>query len=132
MKKTEIEYRVPYADTDKMGVVYYANYFVYFERLRGEILRNAGIPYSMLEERGLMLPVIEAYCKYKSPARYDELLTICGAVEEAKGVRIKIACEVYRKNELLAAGHTVHACMNREGHPVRVPPELEALVCSHS
>lgn len=127
MKKTEIQYRVPYADTDQMGVVYYANYLIYFERLRTEILREGGIPYSVLEENGVMLPVTEAYCSYKSSAKYDDLLTISGWVDEIRGVRIKIACEVYRENELLVTGHTVHACISPEGKLVKPPPELVAL-----
>jgi acyl-CoA thioester hydrolase len=89
--RTSIDYRVPYADTDKMGVVYYANYLVYFERLRSELLREAGLPYGELEKTGLALPVIEAVCHYKSPARYDELVQISGVVEEVKGAKLKIA-----------------------------------------
>ena len=71
----DMEYRVPYADTDQMGVVYYANYLEYFERSRTEMLRAAGLPYSELEKKGIILPVSEAYCKYLGPARYDDLPT---------------------------------------------------------
>ncbi len=127
MKETTISYRVPYADTDQMGVVYYANYLVYFERVRSELLREAGMPYGELEKAGLALPVIEAVCRYKSPARYDELVSISGHVEEVKGARIKIACSVSRDGEVLAEGHTVHACVNKEGRPIRAPKELAAL-----
>jgi acyl-CoA thioester hydrolase len=125
MNVTEIRYRVPYADTDKMGVVYYANYLVFFERLRTELLREAGLPYRKLEEAGVMLPVVEAVCNYRSPARYDDLLTIRGWVESAKGVRIKIVCEVIgEKGERIASGHTVHACIGDNGKPIRPPPEI--------
>ncbi len=127
MAATELQYRVPYADTDQMGVVYYANYLIYFERLRTEILRENGLPYRQLEEDGIMLPVIEAQCSYKAPAKYDDLLTIRGYVEEAKGVRIKIVCEVYRDGLLLVSGFTVHACMTRDGRPIRVPAALQAI-----
>ena len=123
-----ISYRVPYADTDQMGVVYYANYLVYFERLRSELLRNAGFPYGEMEKQGIALPVIEATCRYKSPARYDELIEISGFVEEAKGAKIKMACKVSRNGELLAEGHTIHACINKDGRPIRVPQALVALV----
>ncbi len=127
MKVTETEYRVPYADTDQMGVVYYANYLIYFERVRNEILREAGLPYRVLEEQGLMLPVIEATCRYRMPARYDDVLTLRGWVEEAKGARTKICCEVCRDGELLVSGHTIHASINKDGRPVRLPDNLIAL-----
>ena len=86
--KTTIPYRVPYADTDQMGIVYYANYFVYFERLRNELLRATGVPYRVWEERGLRLPVVEAHAAYIAPARYDDLLEIpqMAADIEARGV----------------------------------------------
>ena len=125
MKQSEISYRVPYADTDQMGVVYYANYLIYFERVRNELLREHSIPYTELEAQGVMLPVVEAYCKYISSAHYDDLLTIRGWVDQIKGVRIKIACEVLRGDERLMLGHTVHACMSPEGRLVRPPQELK-------
>ncbi|OGV52952.1 MAG: hypothetical protein A2X49_10705 [Lentisphaerae bacterium GWF2_52_8] len=127
MKATELSYRVPYAETDQMGVVYYANYLIYFERIRTELLREAGLPYRKLEENGIMLPVIEAVCRYKSPARYDDLLRLLGWVEEVRGPRIRIACEVRREEDLLVNGYTVHACVNREGRPIRAPKELLSL-----
>jgi len=128
MKETSISYRVPYADTDQMGVVYYANYLVYFERVRSELLREAGMPYGELEKAGLALPVIEAVCRYKSPARYDELVQISGRVEEVKGARVRIACHVSRDGELLAEGYTIHACVNKDSRPIRAPKELASLV----
>lgn len=127
MAVTKLQYRVPYADTDQMGVVYYANYLIYFERLRTEILREGGFPYRQLEEEGVMLPVIEAQCFYKAPARYDDLLTLTGYVAEVKGPRIKIVCEVYCNGQLLTHGYTVHACINRDGRPIRVPEFLKKL-----
>jgi acyl-CoA thioester hydrolase len=129
MSRAEMHYRVPYADTDKMGVVYYANYLVYFERLRNELLRESGLPYAEFESRGLMLPVVEAHCRYHAPAGYDDLLTIVGWIAEARGPRLTIRCEVRRDGILLVSGHTVHACVDiRTRRPVRPPPELTALV----
>ena len=129
MKKSVILYRVPYADTDQMGVVYYANYLVYFERLRNELLREAGIPYLEIEKRGIMLPVIEAVCKYKNPARYDDLLEISGWVQEVRGAKIIINCEVRKNGELLVEGHTVHACVDiASRRPIRPPDDFEKLV----
>lgn len=124
---TSIEYRVPYADTDQMKVVYYANYLVYFERLRNELLRGTECTYYQMEESGFALPVIEAVCHYKSSARYDDLLTIRGRVASIKGVRVTIECEVLRGDELLVHGHTVHACIDiKTGRPCRVPDSIAA------
>lgn len=129
MSRTEIKYRVPYADTDQMGVVYYAHYLVYFERLRNELLREAGFPYYEIEKQGLMLPVIEAVCRYRNPARYDDMLSISGWVDEIKGVKVKICCEIRKDGDLLAEGHTVHACVDiRSRRPIRPPENLMALV----
>ena len=91
----DISYRVPYADTDQMGVVYYANYLEYFERSRTELLRSAGLPYSELERLGLFLPVSEAHCRYLAPAHYDDLLTLRSWVAEVKGVRLRIESEFH-------------------------------------
>ena len=123
-KKTAIQYRVPYADTDQMGVVYYANYLIYFERLRNELLRQSGTPYKIWEQRGIFLPVVESHCRYRNPAFYDDQLRIIGWVDSFGKTRIRIAYRVERGGKLLAEGSTVHACLNRHGRPVRLPPEL--------
>ena len=80
-----------------------------------------------MEKNGIMLPVIEAVCKYRRPAKYDDLLTISGQVEEVSRARIKMACEVHRNDELLVSGYTVHACVNLEGRPSRLPELLAGL-----
>ncbi len=118
-----IQYRVPYADTDQMGVVYYANYYVYFERCRNELLRGTQMDYRELEDKGgIAMPVIESRCFYRASAKYDDLITVTGRVTEAKGVRVKIECEVLRGDEVLTTGYTVHACIDmKSGRPVRVP-----------
>ena len=112
MKKTRLVYRVPYADTDKMQVVYYANYFVYFERVRNEMLRESGLTYSQMEKRGLLLPVVEAHCVYRLPAVYDDLVDIVGWFETGTATRIRIVCEIIREKKLLATGYTIHACLS--------------------
>ncbi len=121
---TTISYRVPYADTDQMGIVYYANYLVYFERLRNELLRETGTPYKIWEEKGLLLPVIEAFCRYRAPAQYDDLLTVSGRITSGKGTRIRIDYEVCKGELVLTEGYTIHACLNRSGRPTRIPEEL--------
>lgn len=130
MKETTImQYRVPYADTDQMGVVYYANYLVYFERMRTELLRGAEFSYKEMEESGIMLPVIEAVCKYKRAASYDDILDFSGWLEEVKGAKVKICCEVSKDGVLLAHGYTVHACVDRDTRrPVRPPACLVNMV----
>ena len=125
--ETSLDYRVPYADTDQMSVVYYANFLVYFERLRNELLRAAGYTYLQMETEGLMLPVLEAHCRYLQPARYDDLLTIRGRGEAISPTRIKVHCEVWREETLLAEGHTIHACVSADRRrPVRLPEALRA------
>ncbi len=126
-KMTVMPYRVP--DTDQMGVVYYANYLVYFERFRNELLRDAGYTYLRLEEEGIAMPVIEAVCHYKASAKYDDLLEVTGRFAEAKGVKVKIECEVRRNGKILVEGYTVHACMDmKTGRPTRPPEFIRALL----
>ena len=117
----DMQYRVPYADTDQMGVVYYANYLEYFERSRTEMFRAIGMPYSLMEEKGIILPVSEAQCKYYSSAKYDDLLTFRSYVDEYSRVKVKLNTEVWRGEELLAKGYVVLACVNREFKITRLP-----------
>lgn len=121
----DCDYRVCYGDTDQMGVVYYANYFVFFERGRTEMLRQAGFPYSRLEELGVFLPVIEAKCRYFAPARYDDLLTLRSTVLELGRIRMTIGTQVLRENKVLVSGEVTLASVNAERRPVRVAKELE-------
>ena len=129
--KISVDYRVPYADTDQMGVVYYGNYLALFERARNELMRAIGYAYRECEAEGWMLPVVHAELDYKSPARYDDLLEITAYIREMKGVRIEIACEVRRKGEdaVLVAGFTRHCFVSSATfRPVPPPPRLlEAL-----
>ena len=119
---TQLTYRVPYADTDQMGIVYYANFLVYFERSRNEALRSLGLTYREMESEGILLPVIEAHCRYLQPALYDDLLEIHGWFELEGRTRVRACCEVRRGETLLAEGYTIHACLSRETRrPVRLP-----------
>jgi len=118
-------YRVPYADTDQMGVVYYGNYLSLFERARNELMRACGYTYRECEQEGFMLPVVHAEVDYKSPAKYDDLLEIAAWVQLQKGVRIEIACEVRRKGEekLLVSGFTRHAFVSTKDFRPCPPPQ---------
>ncbi len=109
------EVRVRYAETDQMGIVYYANYLVWFEIGRVELLRSLGLAYSQLEtEHQCILPVVEAKCRYRSPARYDDRILIETRPALLRGSVIKFAYRILRKApegkepELLAEGETVH------------------------
>ena len=125
MHKTTIEYRVPYADTDMMGVVYYANYLVFFERVRNELMRSCGYTYKECEAEGWGLPVTHAECNYHGSAKYDDLLEISAWVKSRKGVRIEIACEIRRKGEdqVLVDGFTRHAFVSLPAFRPCPPPE---------
>lgn len=126
MVEAQISYRVPYADTDQMGVVYYANFFVYFERVRNELLRNMGLPYTSLEADGLMLPVASANCDYKIPAKYDDLLRIKASITQLKGCRMLVTNEVYNQHdELLVTGGTTHCFISAESRrPTKIPENV--------
>ena len=121
----ECDYRVCYGDTDKMGVVYYANYFEFFERGRTEMMRSAGFPYAKLEELGVFLPVVEAKCRYFAPAHYDDLVTLRSAVLELGRIKLRIGTQVRLGDKVLVSGEVTLACVSPERKPVRVPPELE-------
>jgi len=115
--------RVPYAHTDQMGFVYYANYLVYFEMARAEMLREVCLPYGELEKQGLFLPVVEAHCEYKSPAHFDDQLEILSQCQ-IRGVRLRVDYQLNRGKEPIASGYTVHACVSRESRVMRPPTSL--------
>ncbi|MCM3273832.1 acyl-CoA thioesterase [Paenibacillus elgii] len=123
--------RVRYQETDQMGVVYHANYLNWFEVGRTEMIRELGLPYQALETRGLLLPVIEADLKFRSPARYDDLVTINTKIVELTSLRIRFAYEIKRGEELLVTGGTQHVWLNQDWKPVRIDrdvPDLYALL----
>jgi acyl-CoA thioester hydrolase len=131
--------RVRYAETDQMGIVYYANYLVWFEIGRVELLRSLGLTYSQLEiEDRCILPVVEATCRYRSPARYDDEILIETRPALLRGSVIKFAYRILRKAlegdepTLLAEGETVHvvcdAELNRKPLPDRYAEALRAMI----
>ena len=131
MYQTELKYRILYAHTDKMGVVYYGRYYEYFEAGRNDMLRKLGYPYTELEKKNISLPVIESYCKYYSSAKYDDVIVIMTYMKEIPTVRIKIDYEIYTSNDLIASGYTKHAFVNSEKmKPVRPPEQFIELIKS--
>lgn len=121
--------RVRYAETDQMGVVYHSNYFVWFEVGRTDLLRATGITYREMEAEGVSLPVIEAHCEYKQPARYDDDLDIRTTAQLISPVRVTFSYEVVRPadNQTVAIGQTVHASIDRSGRPCRLPARVREL-----
>ncbi len=121
--------RVRYADTDRMGVAYYSNYLVWFEVGRTEWLRQAGFTYREFEEAGIILPVIEAHCEYRQPARYDDELEIRTRGILLSPVRVEFDYEIAFQHAATVAafGRTVHAAVDRTGRPTRLPGRVKDL-----
>jgi acyl-CoA thioester hydrolase len=121
--------RVRYAETDTMGVVYYANYLVWFEVGRTDLLREAGWSYREMEQQGFSLPVIEAHCEYRQPARYDDVIEIRTTGALMSPIRLRFDYQVARAGDdiALATGHTIHATLGRDGRPCRLPQRARAL-----
>ena len=122
--------RVRYAETDKMGYAYYANYLAWFEVGRCEWLRQQGWTYREMEDvGGTMLPVIEAHCDYRLPARYDDELEIRTRGELVTPVRVRFLYDVVRRADgvTTAAGYTVHASTDLTGRPTRLPARVRVL-----
>jgi len=119
---------VRYAETDRMGVVYYANYFVWFEIGRTDWLRETGHSYRAMEEEGVQLPVIEAHCEYRRAARYDDELEIRTRAALLTPVRLRFDYEIARGDETLVTGHTVHAALDASGRPCRLPAGVRELL----
>ncbi|MCG3205389.1 MAG: Acyl-CoA thioesterase YbgC [Elusimicrobia bacterium] len=123
----QFEFRISYADTDRMGVVYYANYLTLFERGRTELLREIGLRYRDLEEvEKVFLPVSEASCRYLHPAKYDDLIRVTTRIGELGGASIKFSYEIFdaETGRKIAEGFTRHPFVNSQWKPVRVPQKL--------
>jgi acyl-CoA thioester hydrolase len=120
----EITIRVRYAETDRMGLLHHANYLVYFEQGRTELLRSSGLAYRDLEDQGFLLVLTHVDVRYKSPARYDDLLTLRTTIERTTAVRIDHRYELLRDGVLLAEGKTTLACIDREGRVQQLPDSL--------
>lgn len=120
--------RVRYAETDKMGVVYYANYFVWFEVGRTDLLRALGWTYREMEASGVSLPVIEASCGYRQPAMYDDELQVRTRGVLVSPARIRFTYEVTRLTDQVvsAVGQTVHVALDTRGRPCRLPERVRA------
>ncbi|MCP4344578.1 MAG: acyl-CoA thioesterase [Desulfobacterales bacterium] len=124
------KYRVIYADTDKMGFAYHANYFRWFEIGRSEMFRDMGLPYKTIEEKGYFLPLSEAHCKFISSARYDDIIVIETSVDTSIKGGMKFDYRIFSEDgtDILAEGYTKHAFVNQEGRVVRPPEFLKRML----
>jgi acyl-CoA thioester hydrolase len=117
----EIQVRVRYAEVDRMGLLHHANYLVYLEQARIDLLRSAGFSYKDLEDQGYYLVLTRVEIRYRRPAGFDDLLTIRVRVDRVTGARIDHAYEVRRGSELLSEATTTLACIDKEGRPRSLP-----------
>lgn len=126
MKYSEISFRVRYAETDQMGVVYHGNYAQYLEMGRVEWLRQYGVSYKSMEENGIMLPVISLQVKFVKPAIYDDLLTVRTILKKPPTVKIEFDFEIYNESgKILANANVVLAFIDmKKNRPVRCPQYL--------
>jgi acyl-CoA thioester hydrolase len=131
MSVSQTRIRVRYAETDQMGVVYYANFFVWFEIGRVELLRQLGFHYKQMElEDDCHFPVVEANCRYKSPARYDDELLLETRILGMRRTVLKFGYRLSRPadGKLLAEGETTHVTVNRSMHKVPLPGKYVAVL----
>ncbi|GAB6161775.1 thioesterase family protein [Desulfothermus naphthae] len=122
---------VSYGETDCMRIVYYANYLHWFEQARSHFFRELGQSYLEIEKRGVFFPVIEAYCKYLSPAKYEDLILVRCGIKEWGKASLKFVYEIYNKTEdykKITTGWTKHPCMDKKGKIVKVPNWLVEMV----
>ena len=120
--------RVIFGDTDQMGVVYYANYLRFFEGARADFWRALGRSYKDLEDAGVAMPVVEAHCNYKRPARYEDLLEVDTQIGEVRGASLRFVYVVRRGGVVLAEGYTRHAVIGMDGKPRAIPEFMRQLI----
>jgi acyl-CoA thioester hydrolase len=133
MPVSQTRIRVRYAETDQMGVVYYANFFIWFEIGRVELLRQLGFQYKEMEiDDDCHIPVVEANCRYRSPARYDDELLLETTVLALRRTVIKFGYRLLRQEKqaltLLAEGETTHVTVNRSMRKVRLPQKYVSVL----
>uniref|UniRef100_A0A7V5XFV6 Acyl-CoA thioesterase n=1 Tax=Thermodesulfobacterium geofontis TaxID=1295609 RepID=A0A7V5XFV6_9BACT len=127
----EVTYRVLYGDTDCGEVMYYGNYLRLFEIGRTELIRSTGISYKEIEEKkGIILPVVESFIKYKASAKYDDLLTIKTSLKELKSYKVVFEYKIFKNNDLITEGYTVHVPINKEGKIVKFPKDIYQILYS--
>jgi acyl-CoA thioester hydrolase len=125
MLACDIQIRVRYAETDRMGFLHHAQYFVYFEQGRVELLRSQGLSYKEIEDQGYFLVVVKLECRYRKPAHYDDVLTLRTVLVKTSQVKVEHRYELYRGEEMIAEGYSTLACVDRGGQIQRLPEVLQ-------
>lgn len=126
-------FRVRYADTDKMGVVYNGNYFSFFETGRTELMRHFGLPYTKVEELGYMLPLVDCYAKFINPAKFDDVLEINTYIEYNNTAVLQFNYKIECNNKLIAEGYTRHVFVNSQNmKPVKPPFVFTNIINKHN
>ncbi len=133
MFASETTLTVRYAETDRMGVVHHSNYPVWFEAGRTDFIRKMGMPYSLIEEKGAMLPLLELKCSFRGFARYEDIVIVRTSIKEYTGTRLVFRYEVIRAEDgrLLTEGETMHCWTNRDLKPVNMKkymPDIYELI----
>jgi acyl-CoA thioester hydrolase len=121
MTACDIEIRVRYAETDRMGYLHHSHYPVYFEQGRTELLRQRGITYREIEDQGFFLVVVRLECRFRKPARYDDVLRLRTIVSRVTPVRIEHRYEIHRDDVLLTEGSSTLACVDHNGQLMELP-----------
>ena len=124
----EIEIRVRYNETDSMGFLHHGNYFAYFEMGRTELLRAQGGNYRQMEEEGWLMVVVSVECKYRKPARYDDVLTLKTRIARVTPAKLEHEYRIYRDGELLTEARSVLACVDRKGIVQRIPEAFQEIL----
>lgn len=127
----QAQYRVLYADIDSMDVMYYGNYYRLFELGRSEFIRERGMSYKEIEERGAALPVTESHCHYHGSAMYDDFLLIETRIGIIRRASVRFDYEIFRdetRAERLVEGYTMHACVSPEKKIIRLPEFLKEML----
>lgn len=118
---SKFQTRVRYAETDNMGIVYHANYYVWFDMGRVEYLRDVGYDYKTIEEHGILFPVIEGNCKYIRPAKFDDTITVETRITLLKPAKVRFEYEVFgEENLLLVRGYTIHGMVTKDMIPFNI------------
>jgi len=126
-----LRFRVSYGETDRMGYVYYGHYPHWFEKSRSQFIRERGLGYDEVEDRGVLLPVRDMVVRYLRPAHFDEEVAVRAAISEWGRASVTFAYQVFGPSDdrtIICAGATRHACVNREGKPIPVPAWLREAI----
>ncbi|MCQ9206601.1 MAG: acyl-CoA thioesterase [Omnitrophica bacterium] len=128
MKVHETTIRARYEETDRMGVVYYSKYLVWFEVARTEFFRAGGISYAELENEGIRLMVVDARCSYKAPVSYDDLITVKTRILSAKNTSFIFGYEIHSSGRLVSTGETAHVFTNEQWKPIKIPEKVKRII----